>query len=90
MNDIDWKQKIDSPISGDGKKVKMEIIEKAKASAARHGINVVHGRANPAKGDCAFEAPIFNVNDRLCFDVKLAGSIDYYRHLWVSNGEQIL
>ena len=70
------------------KEKKLEIIEKAKASA--HGINVIEGRPNPAKGDCAFEAPIFNVNDRLCFDEKLTESIDYYRKLWVSIGETLL
>ena len=68
----------------------MLIVEQAKASAARHGIRVCHGRPNPATGDCVFEASIFNVNDRDCFKEKFTNTIDYYRIKWMSEGEKVL
>ena len=43
------------------------MVQRCIASAARHGIKLIPGRANPAAGDCAFESTIFNVNDRNCF-----------------------
>ena len=41
-------------------------------------------------GNCAFEASMFNVNDRSCFREKLSNSPDYYRKLWISEGEKVL
>ena len=40
------------------------MVQRAIASGARHGIELIPGRVNPAIGNCAFEAPIFNLNDR--------------------------
>ena len=58
------------------------IIRRALISAARHGIDLVPGTANPATGNCAFESTIFNINDRDCFNEKLTMSIDFYRRIW--------
>ena len=66
----------------------MKILQRAIASASKHGISLCAGRPNKATGDCAFEASIFNVNDRLCFDDKFPMSIASYRHMWVSECEQ--
>ena len=63
------------------------IVQRAIASASRHGVTLCQGRLNPAKGDCAFEASIFNNNDRSCFNEKFAMSIEHYRKLWISEGE---
>ena len=71
-------------------KGKLLLVIWAIASASRHGINLMQGRANPGTGSCAFEAPIFNVNDRECFKETLLKPIQYYRSLWVSEGERLL
>ena len=63
------------------------MVQRAIASGARHGIEFVPGRANPALGDCAFEASIFNVNDRSCFSIDFPMSINYYRRIWITDAE---
>ena len=68
----------------------MKIIDRATASAARHGIGICQGRPNPATGNCVFEASIFNVNDRVCFEEKFTRTAEYYRRLWISEGEKLL
>ena len=65
------------------------MVQRAIASAAGHGIEMCHGRANAAAGDCSIEAPLYNVNDRKCFNEIFEKSIDYYRKLWLSEGEKI-
>ena len=69
---------------------KLLLVKRAIASASRHGIKIMQGRANPGTGSCAFEAPIYNVNDRKCFKETLSKPIQYYRSLWVSEGEKLL
>ena len=61
------------------------MIRRAISSGQKHGINFQHGRPNPGTGDCAFEAAIFNNNDRACFPEKFLNSIDYYRRLFVTD-----
>ena len=61
------------------------MIRRAISSGQKHGINFQHGRPNPGTGDCAFEAAIFNNNDRSCFPKKFLMSIDYYRRLFVTD-----
>ena len=56
-----------------------------QASAQRHGIQLKHGTSNPGTGNCAFEASIYNINDRPCFLEKLPMSIDWYRRIWVTD-----
>ena len=63
-------------------KEKELMIGRAVASAKKHGINLRHGRSNPGVGDCAFEAVIYNINDRSDFKEKLPMSIDWYRRTW--------
>ena len=63
------------------------MVQKAIASAARHGIKLKPGRPNPATGNCAFEASIYNVNDRNCFPENLTMSVDYYRRIWTTDME---
>ena len=66
------------------------MVQRAIASAARHGINLIPGRANPALGDCALEAMIFNVNDRSCFQETFPLNISYYRRIWCTDMENRL
>ena len=66
------------------------VVRRAIASASRHGIALDPGRPNPALGNCAFEAPIFNLNDRACFVENLPMSTDYYRRLWITDAENRL
>ena len=54
-------------------------------SAEIHGIKLQHGRPNPGTGDCAFEATIFNINDRKCFGQEFPMSIDWYRRIWTTD-----
>ena len=56
-----------------------------QASAKRHGIMIKHGAPNPGTGDCAFEAAIYNVNDRSCFLDNFPMSIDQYRRIFVTD-----
>ena len=66
------------------------MVRRAVASAARHGVILTPGRANPAGGNCAFEAPIFNVNDRSSFLDNFPLSVEYYRRIWVTDLENRL
>ena len=66
------------------------MVKRAIASASRHGIELTQGRVNQALGNCAFEAPIFNLNDRACFMENLPMSVDYYRRLWITDAENLL
>ena len=71
------------------KKSQSKIVKRAIISASNHGINLCQGRLNPAKGNCAFEAPIFNNNDRPCFSEKFSLSMDHYRAKWIAKGENV-
>ena len=64
------------------------MLDRGIASARRHGINLSPGKMNSASGNCAFEAAIYNVNDRVCFEHKFPFSPDYYRRIWVVKTEQ--
>ena len=66
------------------------MVRRAVASGARHGIKLIPGRVNPALGDCSFEAPLFNVNDRNCFEDHFPMSVDYYRRIWCTDMENRL
>ena len=61
------------------------MITRAINSGRRHGINLTLGKSNPGLGDCAFEAVIFNNNERHCFTDKLPLPIDTYRKIWVTD-----
>merc|ERR1712208_222534 len=61
------------------------MITRAINSGRKHGINLTHGKSNPGLGDCAFEAVIFNNNERHCFTDKLPLPIDTYRKIWVTD-----
>ena len=66
------------------------MVQRAIASGYRHGIELIPGRANAALGNCAFEAPIFNNNDRSCFansSKRQTENIDYkgVEPLWYPN-----
>ena len=61
------------------------MIEKAISSAKKHGIDLSPGRLNEARGNCAFESAIFNVNDRKCFKEKYCLAPNYYRQIWVTD-----
>ena len=63
------------------------MLSRAVASSFRHGINLISGRLNPATGNCAFEAVLFNHNDRSCFQGKCQFSADYYRRIWMTDME---
>ena len=40
------------------------IVKLAKRNAKQHNIDVIHGCPNDASGNCAFEATIYNIQDR--------------------------
>ena len=61
------------------------MISRAISSAQKHGIKLKAGRPNPGTGDCAFEAAIFNNNDRACFQQKFLNSIDWYRKIFATD-----
>ena len=61
------------------------MISRSIESAKKHGIKLKHGSPNPGMGNCAFEAVIQNVNDRLQFKEKFKMSIDWYRRTWTTD-----
>jgi len=61
------------------------MIARAISSGQKHGIKLRQGRPNPGTGDCAFEAVIYNNNDRHCFEEKFLRSIDWYRRIFVTD-----
>ena len=62
-----------------------KMVRRAISSGGFHGVQLQHGRPNPANGDCAFEAIIYNNNDRKCFKNKFDMSIDHYRRIWTTD-----
>ena len=61
------------------------MIKRATASARKHGIKLRHGKPNPGTGDCAFEATIYNNNERACYRDKYEMSVDWYRRIWMTD-----
>ena len=61
------------------------IVQRAIASANKHMINLEPGRENHADGNCSFEAVMFNINDRSCFQEKLPMTPDFYRRIWITD-----
>ena len=43
------------------------LFARAIASAQKHGIELVPGRANAGNGNCSYESAIFNINERMLF-----------------------
>ena len=41
-----------------------DMVNQAIESASKHGIQLVHGRANPGLGNCAIESVLYNIADR--------------------------
>ena len=62
-----------------------KMVKTAVVNAKHHGINLTHGKPNPGRGDCAFEATIYNINERPCYAEKFPMSIDYYRRIFVTD-----
>ena len=62
-----------------------KMINRAISSSSCHGIQLRHGRGNPATGDCAFEAIIQNNNDRICFKNRFDMPINHYRRIWTTD-----
>ena len=63
-------------------------IQRAINSARRHGLLLKGGRKIPGDGNCAFQAPIANVNDRSCFNDKYCMSSEFYRRIWTIDMEE--
>ena len=61
------------------------MINRATASARKHGIQLRHGKPNPGTGDCAFEAVIYNNNERGCYRDKYKMSVNWYRQIWMTD-----
>ena len=74
------------PVTDSSPSLKL-IFLRAIASAKRHALNLTCGRTNPGQGDCVFEASLFNVNDRGCFNEYLSQTVDYYRRIWTIDME---
>jgi len=62
------------------------MVAQGIRSAARHGIQLVHGRPNKASGNCSIESVIYNVNDREHFTEgqKTLQDPQEARELWVT------
>ena len=63
------------------------LVSRAVESAKKHGINLEQGKLNKADGNCAFDAVLYNINHRECFQEKLLLSSDVYRQIWVTELE---
>ena len=63
-----------------------EMVAQAIRSAYRHEIQLIHGRPNPARGDCVIEATTYNIGDRKEFtdDQKIDLDPKEARQLWVT------
>ena len=61
------------------------IVQRAIASAQKHNIKLKPGRENHADGNCSFEATMYNINDRSCFQEKLPMTPDFYRRIWITD-----
>ena len=61
-------------------------------SASKHGIQLVHGRANPGLGNCAIESVLFNIADRKEFtdNQKVLLHPKEARPLWVCELQTII
>ena len=59
------------------------MVKRATVSARKHGILLRHGQPNQGTGDCAFEAVIYNNNERACYRDKYNMSVDWYRRIWM-------
>ena len=59
-----------------------KMFEGAISSAKKHNINVKPGRENHGGGNCAYEAVIININDRICFESKFLMGLEHYRVVW--------
>ena len=79
-NQIDLRENINKKLPSDLiPQLSQLIIKRAIADAYRHGITTKQGVLNPAKGDCAFEAVINNINSRNCYDEQLNDTANNYR-----------
>ena len=61
------------------------MVQRAIASASKHGILLMHGTPNLGAGDCAFEAVIYNNNARACYSEKYEMTVDWYRRIWMTD-----
>ena len=64
---------------------KKTMITRALTSSSKHGINLSQGAPNNGIGDCAFEAIIYNINERSTFIQKFPLEINQYRRIWVTD-----
>ena len=62
-----------------------KLFDRAIANAQKHKINLKPGRENRGGGNCSYEAVIFNINDRNCFQSKFHMSLDHYRVIWTTD-----
>ena len=77
-SDDDYRQELNSNTN-------MTIVQRAIASAQKHKIKLDPGRENHGDGNCSFEAIIFNINDRSCFQEKLPMTPDFYGRIWITD-----
>ena len=73
--------------AGNSGSSKSTIIKRAIESARKHGINLEQGKLNKADGNCAFDAVLYNINHRECFQDKLQLDSEVYRQIWVTELE---
>ena len=62
-----------------------KMFEGAIANAKKHNVNLKPGRENHGGGNCSYEAVIFNINDRSCFQSKFHMSLQQYRVIWTTD-----
>ena len=64
-----------------------DLVSRAIRSALKHHIRLVPGRPTSTIGNCCFEAVLFNINDRGCFD-NLHLDADAYRQMWINEFQE--
>ena len=65
------------------------IVERGIENAKSHGINVHHGVANLASGDCALESMIDGISTRKCFEESYDGTPEFWRNKWFTEVESL-
>ena len=56
--------------------------------ARKHDISLNPGKPNDAAGHCLYESIIDNVTNRVCFNENLDNTPEFYRNVWMTEGEK--
>ena len=81
-----WTQRLRG---GAGSDLSDSIIERATLNAKAHNINIHAGVRNLANGNCAFESIIDSINTRKAFDMRIDGTPNECRNIWMTEVQNI-